>query len=349
MAAVAAEPGAAAAAASTTTVGDGLEYEAEPGQHVAGLEPDSAAGFVPKKELCHQAESVDAVQECSQVRMEMRRPDLRVAGKALRVHAEDGHSDMDECVHTDCTHNDTGVAEELLKESFSAITPAANNEVSPHEPIACFPPCSGCDPEPSSPSVPARAVHEAETGLSASESDDPAHVNPESVCPDELEHDLLGSETVAEPAAAGDAPCSDFKPAQDAFHQRAQSPKPLPPSAEETSITESVAQNCTLSDSYKISSKDSVQLVAETEHPHSSPEPEEDESLVVCDSGVSADPERKVCAESSPDRQPEAICGLVPGSEVRVSLDHIIDDALVVSFRVGEKTFSGVLMDLSKR
>ncbi|XP_076026597.1 PWWP domain-containing protein 2A [Genypterus blacodes] len=40
---------------------------------------------------------------------------------------------------------------------------------------------------------------------------------------------------------------------------------------------------------------------------------------------------------------------LRPGSEVRVSLDHVIDDALVVSFRLGEKVFSGVLMDVSKR
>ncbi|XP_041808865.1 PWWP domain-containing protein 2A [Chelmon rostratus] len=40
---------------------------------------------------------------------------------------------------------------------------------------------------------------------------------------------------------------------------------------------------------------------------------------------------------------------LSPGSEVRVSLDHVIDDALVVSFRLGEKLFSGVLMDVSKR
>lgn len=40
---------------------------------------------------------------------------------------------------------------------------------------------------------------------------------------------------------------------------------------------------------------------------------------------------------------------LNPGSEVRVALDHVIDDALVVSFRVGEKVFSGVLMDVSKR
>ncbi|XP_068600998.1 PWWP domain-containing protein 2A [Brachionichthys hirsutus] len=44
-----------------------------------------------------------------------------------------------------------------------------------------------------------------------------------------------------------------------------------------------------------------------------------------------------------------AVQDLNPGSEVRVSLDHVIDDALVVSFRLGEKVFSGVLMDVSKR
>ncbi|KAF4077350.1 hypothetical protein AMELA_G00207140 [Ameiurus melas] len=343
MAAVAAEPGAAAAAASTTTVGDGLEYEAEPGEHVAGLEPDSAAGFVPKMELCHQAESVDAAQECSQVRMEVRRPDLRVAGKALRVHAEDGHGDTDERVLTDCMHNDSEVAEERLEEAFCPNAPAAHNEVSPHESIACFPPCSGSGHDPStvfSHSVPARAVQETETVT------EPAHSNPESVCPADLEHDFLGSETVSEPEAAGDAPCSDFKPAEDAFHERPQSPKSQSTSSEETSFRESVAQSCT-SDSSNISSKDSVQFPAEIEHPHTSPEAE-DESLVGCDSGVSAESELKLCAETV-DRPPEAICGLVPGSEVRVSLDHIIDDALVVSFRLGEKIFSGVLMDLSKR
>ncbi|XP_053574749.1 PWWP domain-containing protein 2A [Bombina bombina] len=40
---------------------------------------------------------------------------------------------------------------------------------------------------------------------------------------------------------------------------------------------------------------------------------------------------------------------LIPGSKVQVTLDHIIQDALVVSFRLGERIFSGVLMDLSKR
>ncbi|XP_073505994.1 PWWP domain-containing protein 2A isoform X2 [Phyllobates terribilis] len=40
---------------------------------------------------------------------------------------------------------------------------------------------------------------------------------------------------------------------------------------------------------------------------------------------------------------------LIPGSEVQVTLDHIIQDAMVVSFRHGDRIFSGVLMDLSKR
>ncbi|KAK2882356.1 PWWP domain-containing protein 2A [Channa argus] len=68
----------------------------------------------------------------------------------------------------------------------------------------------------------------------------------------------------------------------------------------------------------------------------------------------------KPTAEESfrPDAVPEPLFGpppvssvqdLSPGSEVRVSLDHVIDDALVVSFRVGEKVFSGVLMDVSRR
>lgn len=61
---------------------------------------------------------------------------------------------------------------------------------------------------------------------------------------------------------------------------------------------------------------------------------------------------------SRPEPEPEPGLGAPPlasvqdlslGSEVRVSLDHVIDDALVVSFRLGEKVFSGVLMDVSKR
>lgn len=57
-------------------------------------------------------------------------------------------------------------------------------------------------------------------------------------------------------------------------------------------------------------------------------------------------------AGSDPDLGAQPVVSvqdLSPGTEVRVSLDHVIDDALVVSFCVGEKVFSGVLMDISKR
>ncbi|XP_067852543.1 PWWP domain-containing protein 2A [Heptranchias perlo] len=40
---------------------------------------------------------------------------------------------------------------------------------------------------------------------------------------------------------------------------------------------------------------------------------------------------------------------LLVGSEVRVTVDHIVDDALVVSLRFEERLFSGVLMDISRR
>ncbi|XP_072204335.1 PWWP domain-containing protein 2A isoform X2 [Excalfactoria chinensis] len=69
--------------------------------------------------------------------------------------------------------------------------------------------------------------------------------------------------------------------------------------------------------------------------------PEEEEP-----DAAAAEPEQPLPAAATGG---EAEALLLPGSEVRVTLDHIIEDALVVSFRLGEKLFSGVLMDLSKR
>lgn len=60
-------------------------------------------------------------------------------------------------------------------------------------------------------------------------------------------------------------------------------------------------------------------------------------------------PKREDSSRPEPGPEPGSVLDLSPGSEVRVSLDHVIDDALVVSFRLGEKVFSGVLMDVSKR
>ncbi|KAL2299188.1 hypothetical protein Nmel_013830 [Mimus melanotis] len=74
------------------------------------------------------------------------------------------------------------------------------------------------------------------------------------------------------------------------------------------------------------------------------PRPEEEEPDAAA---AAVEPEPAVPA--APGGGEAEAPALLPGSEVRVTLDHIIEDALVVSFRLGEKLFSGVLMDLSKR
>ncbi|XP_013917660.1 PREDICTED: PWWP domain-containing protein 2A isoform X2 [Thamnophis sirtalis] len=81
------------------------------------------------------------------------------------------------------------------------------------------------------------------------------------------------------------------------------------------------------------------------------PEEEEPDAAAVAAASTTASlakqPELSVAAGAAGEEEEEAL--LLPGSEVLVTLDHIIEDALVVSFRFGEKLFSGVLMDLSKR
>ncbi|XP_026878482.2 PWWP domain-containing protein 2A [Electrophorus electricus] len=373
MAAVAAEPGAAAA---STTAGDGVEYEPEPAEHVANPEAHSTQDFLPEMDLCHQPKDVDAAQECSQVRMEIRRPDLQAAGKALTVHAEDGHTETDgsrsrvdtteEDVFTDYTHKDITVVEERLKEPFSSNVEAAN-EVGPHESNACLLPSSISDSQPSVVflhSLPAHPV-KTESGLSLSETAEPAveyYDNPETTRPADIDTDFIrliqpSHETNLEPAAANDAPLSEFRPAEDAFHERPQPSDRLESlsNLEETSLGESIGQSC-ISDFSNGFSKESPELPIVVEQSLISSESEDVHAHPVLSfktdlSDPGTDPELKPqvpCAETI-ERHPETIEGLVPGTEVRVSLDHIIDDALVVSFRLGEKIFSGVLMDLSKR
>ncbi|XP_041253791.1 PWWP domain-containing protein 2A isoform X3 [Onychostruthus taczanowskii] len=75
------------------------------------------------------------------------------------------------------------------------------------------------------------------------------------------------------------------------------------------------------------------------------PRPEEEEPDAAAAAAVEPEP----AVPAAPGAGEAEVPALLPGSEVRVTLDHIIEDALVVSFRLGEKLFSGVLMDLSKR
>lgn len=68
-------------------------------------------------------------------------------------------------------------------------------------------------------------------------------------------------------------------------------------------------------------------------------------SVEPSDSGAPQETEVNLELRPETESSPE----LKPGTHVRVSLDHVIEDALVVSFRVGNKVFSGVLMDLTHR
>ncbi|XP_007474023.1 PWWP domain-containing protein 2A isoform X1 [Monodelphis domestica] len=79
------------------------------------------------------------------------------------------------------------------------------------------------------------------------------------------------------------------------------------------------------------------------------PPPEEGKEPAPEEPPPPPQPQSAVPALVPPAGGDSAVAQLIPGSEVRVTLDHIIEDALVVSFRLGEKLFSGVLMDLSKR
>ncbi|XP_076836746.1 PWWP domain-containing protein 2A isoform X2 [Brachyhypopomus gauderio] len=369
MAAVAAEPGAAAA---STTAGDGVEYEPEPAEHVADLEAHSTQDLVPEMDLCHQPEDVDAAQECGQVQMEIRRPDLHAAGKALSVPAEDGHAETGgprSCadtsgrpVFTDYTYKDTGVVDERLKEPFLSDVEAAK-EVGPHEPNACLVPTSVSDPQPSVVflhSLPARPG-KTEPGVSISETAEPAveyYDNPETRHPADVDRDFIGftgpHQTHLEPEAASEAPLSELK---DVLHRRPQPPDRLesPSISEETSLGESVGQSC-ISDFSNTSSKDSPEPPAALDRSLVSSESEDVRAHTVLgfrtdlrDPGPGPESKPQLPCADAVEGDPETIEGLVAGSEVRVSLDHIIDDALVVSFRLGEKIFSGVLMDLSKR
>ncbi|TRZ03809.1 hypothetical protein DNTS_027800 [Danionella cerebrum] len=324
MAAVAAEPGAAAA---STTAGDGLEYELEPGEHLVDIEPHS----VSEMELCHLSEHVDAVQECSQIQVEIRRPDLQAAGKALVVHADGERNDSvspRSCLDTP----EKPVIMDLrctgVSDNGETLTPmvVAANQVSPFESSPCKLLHSSISDSLLSVvylhCLPAQVPSEPETGLS------PAV---------ELECEFIGF-TQPEPEHAGDA-------LQGTEHEATHPLDPL----SETSLGESVDKSC-ISDFSMVSSKDSAELPTPSDHSlASSLDSEEITPNTLHRERFKSDQEPESKFQNTPEEDPDTTARLELGSEVRVTLDHIIDDALVVSFRLGEKIFSGVLMDLSKR
>ncbi|KAM9289249.1 PWWP domain-containing protein 2A isoform 2-T3 [Morus bassanus] len=116
--------------------------------------------------------------------------------------------------------------------------------------------------------------------------------------------------------------------------QPREEPQPCPPPAGHPQLPEEEPQPC----------PPATGGSAEPEPGEEPSRPEEEEPDAA--DAAAVEPEPPVPAAPAGG---EAEAPLLPGSEVRVTLDHIIEDALVVSFRLGEKLFSGVLMDLSKR
>ncbi|XP_029113160.1 PWWP domain-containing protein 2A-like [Scleropages formosus] len=316
MAAVAAEPGASAAA--TTTAGEGAEPEWETAQPLAAepeLKAEAAAERVPGMDLACLCEDGDAAQECSVAPpREAQCSAVPEAGGRAHCHREE-----------DDEHGSAG--EPGASRSVTAPTNPGCEAEAHHQGEL-----DGGAAERSAPLSPAGAEPEAADEVSGGS---PGRTGLVSSCSPELETAAVPLETeeLAAPAllllcateswgpegdrttgsaAGSDAPFTD---AGDAHR------------GEDAALGRAPAHTAT--------GRDSPRGDART-----------DPAAVECEAAG-----LKLAAGSGEERglRTEPIAGLIPGSEVRVSLDHIIDDALVVSFRLGEKVFSGVLMDLSKR
>ncbi|KAG5284920.1 hypothetical protein AALO_G00031950 [Alosa alosa] len=365
MAAVAAEPGAAAA---STTAGEEVEFESESAGHEGKLNSDVTRGSEPVMDLCHQHRDVDAVQECSQFQMEIvRRPDIEAAGKTLSVQGDDEHGKIG-CLSSegDNTVDDyfvdyklkDNVMTECLKEQCSPILESAN-EVNPHDSHACLLPSSISVSQPSVVFLHSLPAHPSvtETGLSLAEPAEPAIVglNLESI---DHFRELIkpSSEPDPVPESACDAPGSEFMAPEDALHecpQHVDHPQSLSVSESESNIGGISVDETFTSDFSAVPPEHSPQLhvvgdtVLSSPVPVDSCSPQQRFETGLCE--VKSEPKTSLPIAETTGSPLDTVEHLIPGSEVRVSLDHIIDDALVVSFRLGEKIFSGVLMDLSKR
>ncbi|KAL2094860.1 hypothetical protein ACEWY4_009579 [Coilia grayii] len=366
MAAVAAEPGAAAA---STTAEEAVEFASESADHEGKLNADVTQGSAPIMDLCHQHRDVDAVQECSQLQMEIvRRPDIEAAGKILSAHGDDEHDKMC-CLSregdniADDNFEDYKLKDNLMTTGFKEqCSPnlEAVNEVSPHDTHACLLP-SSISVSVSQPSVVflhSLPAHPSvtETGLSLAEPAEPAIVGLNLGSIDHFRELIKPScETDPVPESACDGPGSEFMPREDALlecPQHADHPQSLSVSESDSNLGASVDDGFA-SDFSAVPAEHSPQLpvvgdtILSSPLPVDSCSPQRRFDTDLCE--IKSEPKPSLPISESTGSPLETVEHLIPGSEVRVCLDHIIDDALVVSFRLGEKIFSGVLMDLSKR
>uniref|UniRef100_A0A8C8B9M3 PWWP domain containing 2A n=1 Tax=Otus sunia TaxID=257818 RepID=A0A8C8B9M3_9STRI len=174
----------------------------------------------------------------------------------------------------------------------------------------------------------------------------------------------MAAEAAATAAVPGDGGAGEAEPEMEPIPGSEAGADPLPAVTE---AVESVVPDGEEADGGKISEEEPQPCPPPAGHPEL---PEEEPQPCPPATGGSAEPEPGEEPSRPEEEEPDAAdaaavepkspvpvapaggeveAPLLPGSEVRVTLDHIIEDALVVSFRLGEKLFSGVLMDLSKR
>ncbi|XP_064181463.1 PWWP domain-containing protein 2A-like [Anguilla rostrata] len=375
MAAVAAEPG--ASAALTTTAGDGAELEPEIEQPVAAeakLEAEATKEFSPVMDLVHLPKNGEAPQGCDLVHAESRRtPGPDTAGNALFDFGESEHILAANRRGSEPTdhESETGAPRDLgyaAGSTNTAMPPTvdAANEVHSCVVAACLGPAFSSESAAGAShiweSVPNNMLTETElaaplpalAGLVVPAAEYTLPTEPDLVQPTRLQCEspaiIKASAETGQALESGDAAplCGTSlpEPAEDVV------PK-CPGTIQHSAVVPVVEDHHFLrNEEDEIISVDFTELRTTADRVPTTSEPE---GLLARDGmysnadGTESELKPAVTGVDDAGLCPESIAQLIPGSEVRVALDHIIDDALVVSFRLGERIFSGVLMDLSKR
>ncbi|KAJ8408887.1 hypothetical protein AAFF_G00247050 [Aldrovandia affinis] len=386
MAAVAAEPGAAAV---STTVGDRTELESEAKlQTEATNECTSVMDLVHLHKDRDAAPECRLVNAEAQDRPELEAA-VKASTEDEQIDAGYPEGGEKEVEITPKDHGWTDIQGECgsFKAEFSPVLLEAVNEISPYDSIARFQPAP-TPSYTSKPSVVFLHSHHSppalrmESGLAApllssiepmeSKTQYATH-HPDATEPTEIVCEvralikpLLVTEPEPESVDVDDdnddddddaAASAEFETdsTEDAVLKCCETADHIPPlsvleneklgTADEKSNTRDLI-NIFPSNSFEppVTAVDQVPEVLESEDLHAP------RRMLNADSGETrSESKPSVPGTETTTQEPDSLSHLSPGSEVRVSLDHIIDDALVVSFQLGEKIFSGVLMDLSKR
>ncbi|KAL4659790.1 PWWP domain-containing protein 2A-like [Arapaima gigas] len=340
MAAVAAEPRAAGA---PPTVGDGTELNPDPAPASVKHESDRATECSSVTDLVPLERDGDAAQERVLGRAEERdRPDAEATGKALAAAAgssgavcpgESGAQAASSC------HQLREPGTGIVEPSLSAEAPA---ELTPQAPFASPQLASSLEPAASSPSslpAPSPTTDSGPRTGSPALPEPPEHVMADSV------------QTAALTTGPSEAEGGMGAPQCGLLHCGAHSEPEAVPNSPEAAQEDGDAPGS--QDIAAIRTGDENRgngsRCFSPAEPAGARAPERtfDVDSIATESQLK--PEAASSEPAAMEREPESVAQLVPGSEVRVCLDHIIDDALVVSFHLGEKIFSGVLMDLNKR